>query len=147
LIDNEDNFETLHDKLSLLGAHVVLETVDMIDAGNFQLKQQDNSQATPAPKITSETGKIDWNKPANEIHNLIRGLSPTPCAYFYHDNKKIKVYKAKVFEKENPTTGKINQTKKNLFVECSKDELEILELQLEGRKRMGAEEFLRGFRF
>ncbi len=74
-------------------------------------------------------------------------MSPAPCAYFLRDNKKIKVYKTKVLEKENPTPGKINQSKKNLFVECGKDELEILELQLEGRKRLSAEEFLRGYSF
>jgi methionyl-tRNA formyltransferase len=146
-VEDEDNFETLHDKLSKLGANVVLKTVDMIETGDYKLKRQDNVLATPAPKITPETGKIDWTKPAEEIHNLVRGLSPTPCAYFFHDNKKMKVYKTRLLEKENPVPGKIIETKKNLFIECSKDELEILELQLEGRRRMGTEEFLRGFRF
>jgi methionyl-tRNA formyltransferase len=146
-IDNEDNFETLHDKLSNIGAQAVLETVNIMESGNYQLEEQDNSQASPAPKITPETGKIDWAKPANEIHNLVRGLSPTPCAYFFHDNRKIKVYKTRVVEKENTIAGKIIETKKNLFVECVSNELEILELQLEGRKRMSAEEFLRGYKF
>jgi methionyl-tRNA formyltransferase len=147
LIDDEDNFETLHDKLSKVGAEAVFETVNMIESGEYELKAQDNSLATPAPKITPETGKIDWIKPAEEIHNLVRGLSPTPCAYFFHDSKKIKIYKTRVIKKENTSPGKITQEKKNLFVECGKDELEILELQLEGRKRMSSEEFLRGFRF
>ena len=146
-IDNEDNFETLHDKLSNIGAQAVLETVNIMESGNYQLEEQDNSQASPAPKITPETGKIDWAKPANKIHNLVRGLSPTPCAYFFHDNRKIKVYKTRVVEKENTIAGKIIETKKNLFVECASNELEILELQLEGRKRMSIEEFLRGYKF
>ena len=146
-IDDEDNLETLHDKLSDIGAKAVLETVDMIESGNYKLKGQDNSLATPAPKITPETGKIEWAKPAKEIHNLVRGLSPTPCAYFFHNDKKIKVYKTRVIEKENTIAGKIIAIKKNLFVECGTNELEIIELQLEGRKRMNAEEFLRGFRF
>jgi methionyl-tRNA formyltransferase len=146
-IKNEDNFETLHDKLCDIGALAVLETVDMIELGNYQLEEQGNSQASPAPKMTPETGKIDWAKPANEIHNLVRGLSPTPCAYFFHNNKKIKVYKTRVVEKENTIAGKIIETKKNLFVECASNELEILELQLEGRKRMSIEEFLRGYKF
>jgi methionyl-tRNA formyltransferase len=147
LIDDEDNFAILHDKLGEVGAVAVLETVDLIESGNYHLKGQDNSQASPAPKITPETGKIDWNKPAEEIHNLVRGLSPTPCAYFYYDEKKIKVYRTRVIKKENTSDGKIIQEKKNLFVECGKDELEILELQLEGRRRMNTEEFLKGFRF
>jgi methionyl-tRNA formyltransferase len=146
-IDEEDNFETLHDKLSELGAEAVLKTVNLIDSGSYELKQQDNSLATPAPKISPETGKIDWAKPAEEIHNIVRGLSPTPCAYFFHDNKKIKVYKTKVVKEEATTPGKIIESKKNLFIECGKDKLEILGLQLEGRKRMSAEEFLRGFSF
>ncbi len=146
-IDDEDNFKTLHDKLSEAGAKAVLETVDMIESGNIELKRQDNSLATPAPKITPETGKIDWTKPAGEIHNLIRGLSPTPCAYFYHDSKKIKVYKTRIIWEEKTTPGKIIESKKNLFIECGKDKLEILELQIEGRRRMNAEEFLRGFKF
>ena len=123
-IDNEDNFETLHDKLSNIGAQAVLETVNIMESGNYQLEEQDNSQASPAPKITPETGKIDWAKPANKIHNLVRGLSPTPCAYFFHDNRKIKVYKTRVVEKENTIAGKIIETKKNLFVECASNELE-----------------------
>ncbi len=147
VIEDEDNFETIHNKLSEVGAEAVLETVDMIEAGDYQLKGQDNSLATPAPKITPETGRIDWTKPAAEIHNLVRGLSPVPCAYFFHDNKKIKVYKTKIVKRENTFPGKINSSKKNLIIECGKDELEILELQLEGRKRMSAEEFLRGFKF
>jgi methionyl-tRNA formyltransferase len=146
-INDEDNFETLHDKLKEIGAQTVLETVDLIESGNYDLKGQDNSLATPAPKIIPETGKIDWTKSADEIHNLVRGLSPNPCAYFFHDNKKIKVYKTSVVKMGNPKAGKISQTKKNLFVECGSNELEIIELQLEGRKRMSAEEFLRGYKF
>ncbi len=146
-IDDEDNFGTLHDKLSILGSDVVLKTVDMIESENYKLKHQDNSLATPAPKIIPETGKIDWTKPAKEIQSLIKGLSPTPCAYFFHTDRKIKIYKTRLIEKENPVPGKIIASKKNLFIECGKDELEILELQLEGRKRMNAEEFLRGFKF
>jgi len=146
-IDDEDNFETLHDKLSEVGADAVIETINMIESGNYELKAQNNSYSTPAPKISQETGKIDWNKPAEVIHNIVRGLSPVPCAYFFHEGKKIKIYKTRVVEKENTSPGKIIQEKKNLYVDCIKDRLELLELQLEGRKRMSAEEFLRGFRF
>ncbi len=77
-----DNFESLHDKMSLVGADLVLKTVKIIEEGNYELKIQDNSLATPAPKITKEICEIDWKKSANEIHNLVRGLSPIPGAYF-----------------------------------------------------------------
>jgi methionyl-tRNA formyltransferase len=146
-IHSNDNFETLHDKLSELGAKVVLETVEMIDAGNIQLKKQDDSLASPAPKITKEICKINWNRSAEEIHNLIRGLSPFPGAFFIYNNKLIKIYKSQVVESTNQKPFEISQTKTELIIGCGKNSLKVLELQQEGKKRMKVEEFLRGFSF
>ncbi len=146
-IEEDDDFGTMHDKLSELGAQAVLETVDLIESGDFRLIQQDNSRATPAPKIKPETGKIDWTKPAEEIHNLVRGLSPVPAAYFFYDDKKVKIFKTRVEKKRKTTPGKFIISKANLLIECGENQLEILDLQLEGKKRLNAEEFLRGFRF
>ncbi len=84
-IHPEDNFGTLHDRLSELGADVIMQTISLIESGNYQLLPQDDSLASPAPKITKEICKIDWNKPAEEIHNLVRGLSPYPAAFFIHN--------------------------------------------------------------
>jgi methionyl-tRNA formyltransferase len=145
--DDDDDFGTMHDKLSELGAQVVLETVDLIESGDYQLIEQNNSQATPAPKITPETGKIDWDKKAEDIHNLVRGLSPVPGAYFFYEEKKIKVFKTRVIKKKETTPGNFIVSKTNLLIECGEDQLEILDLQLEGKKRLNTEEFLRGFRF
>ena len=78
----EDNFDSLHDRMSELGAKLVLETVNLIESGNFELKQQNDSLASPAQKITKEICLIDWKKSAIEIHNLVRGLSPNPAAFF-----------------------------------------------------------------
>jgi len=146
-IKPDDNFETLHDKLSELGAEIVLQTVNLIEEGNFELKRQDDSLATPAPKITKEISKIDWNKSASEIHNLIRGLSPIPGAHFIHKEKNIKVYRSQVVERNDLAPGEFLQTKKELQIGCGENALCILELQQEGKKRMGIEEFLRGFSF
>lgn len=143
----EDNFGTLHDRLSELGADVVLRTIEMIESGNYQLLQQDDSLASPAPKITKEICKIDWNKSAEEIHNLVRGLSPYPAAFFTFNEKIIKVYKTEVVKDFNLQPSEFYQTKKELIVGCGKDALRILEIQLEGKKRLGIEEFLRGFTF
>jgi methionyl-tRNA formyltransferase len=142
----EDNFESLHDKLSEIGSRVVLQTIEMIDTGNYELKTQEDSLATPAPKITKEICKIDWNKPAVNIHNLIRGLSPVPGAFFEFKDKIIKVYKSEVVVDKNLKPFEIFQTKTELIIGCGKDSLKILKLQQEGKKRMGVEEFLRGFR-
>ncbi len=146
-IDDDDDFGSLHDKMSELGAKVVVETVRIIEDGNFVLKKQDDSSASLAPKITKEICEIDWNNSAEEIHNLIRGLSPYPGAYFNFKNKIIKIYKTKLLEDKDTKPGQIKQTKTSLIIECGKNSLEILELQQEGKKRMNVEEFLRGFSF
>ena len=143
----EDNFDSLHDRMSELGAKLVLETVNLIESGNFELKQQNDSLASPAQKITKEICLIDWKKSAIEIHNLVRGLSPNPAAFFIYSGKVLKVYKAKVVERNYLKPFQIEQTKKELIIGCGKGALQILELQQEGRKRMSAEEFLRGFSF
>ena len=143
---DEDNLGTVHDKLSDLGAEAVLETVNMIEKGDYNLIAQNNAEATPAPKIIKETGKINWNNSAEDIHNLIRGLSPYPAAYFEFKNKIIKIFKSEVVQ-SSLSPLEIKQTKNELIIGCGKNALRILELQQEGKKRMGVEEFLRGFNF
>jgi methionyl-tRNA formyltransferase len=143
----EDNFESLHDRMSELGAKLVLDTVKLIDGGKYELKQQDDSLASPAPKITKEICLIEWNKSAAEIHNLVRGLSPYPAAYFNFKNKVIKIYKSEIASGMNLKPFQFHQTKTELVIGCGKDALRILEIQQEGKKRMGVEEFLRGFNF
>ncbi|MHB8339136.1 MAG: methionyl-tRNA formyltransferase [Ignavibacteriaceae bacterium] len=146
-IDDEDDFGSLHDKLSVLGAGAVLQTVNLIEHGNVELKKQNDSLASPAPKITKEILEINWNLPAAKIHNLVRGLSPYPVAFFHHKEKLIKVFKTKLSGTEVLMSGEIKQTKDNLFVGCGDSSIEILELQLEGKKRLKTKEFLRGFSF
>lgn len=149
-INPEDNFGTLHDRLSELGADVVLRTIEMIESGNYHLLQQDDSLASPAPKITKEICLIDWNKSAEEIHNLVRGLSPYPAAFFVMNNKIFKVHKTRVttYHSENISSlnpGELLETKKQIYFGTSDGILEILEIQPENRKRIKAEEFLRGY--
>jgi methionyl-tRNA formyltransferase len=143
----DDNFETLHDRMSIVGAELVLKTVKIIESGKYELKQQDDSLASPAPKITKEICLIDFNKSAEEIHNLVRGLSPHPVAYFLHNNKVIKIYKTEIVKDVNLKPFEFHQTKTELIVGCGKDVIRILEIQQEGKRRMGVEEFLRGFNF
>lgn len=146
-ISDEDNFGTIHDKLSILGANAVIETIESINNKNFVLHSQDNALATSAPKILKETGLIDWNKSARDINNLIRGLSPYPGAYFFHKDKLIKIYKASVDISKELIPREIFSTKDELIIGCGVNSLRITELQLEGKKRMNVVEFLRGFSF
>ena len=144
---SEDNFGTLHNKLSLLGAEVVLETVNLIENGTAQMQKQSDELASTAPKITKENMQINWNESAEEIHNLVRAFSPFPGAFFTHHEKLIKVYRTRIDNSMNLAAGKILEKRDQLFVGCSKGSIEILEIQSEGRKKMTIAEFLRGHSF
>jgi methionyl-tRNA formyltransferase len=146
ILDN-DNFGLVHDKLSIIGAEAVMETINLISSGKFTLQNQDGSLATPAPKINKENGLINWNKPAWEVNNLIRGLSPYPGAYFHYNEMLIKIFKASVNKEKVLAPGAIFSGKQELVIGCGQDALSILELQLEGRKKLLSSEFLRGFEF
>jgi methionyl-tRNA formyltransferase len=153
-ITGEMNAGELHDALSEIGSKAVLETVQLIENGKTDPKQQDDAVASPAPKIFKETCRINWNQPVDTIHNFIRGLSPYPAAWTAHNEKVIKIFKSKKMEREfqvsgmnNPDAGIIAAGENQLFIKTADCYLEILELQQEGKKRMSAEEFLRGYRF
>ncbi|RCK73964.1 MAG: Methionyl-tRNA formyltransferase [Ignavibacteriae bacterium] len=137
----------LHDKLAEIGAEIVLHTVRLIEMGKVQPKPQDNSMATPAPKIFKENCRIDWNKSATDIHNLVRGLSPSPGAFTYYDDKVLKIYRTLPHNQQsNQEPGTIVMAEKKLIVATISGDIEILELQLEGKRKLTAEEFLRGSR-
>jgi methionyl-tRNA formyltransferase len=144
---DKDNFGTVHDKLSIIGAEVVIETIDLINSDNFTLQDQDITLASHAPKINKENGLIDWHKPAFNINNLIRGLSPYPGAYFYFKDKLIKIYNGSVNKEKVLKPGEILSSKEELIIGCGKYSLNVLELQQEGRKKLSVTEFLRGFNF
>ncbi len=154
-INDEDDFGSLHDKMMLLGSEVVLKTITLIDSGNYSLTKQNDSIASHAPKITKEICEINWNRSALETHNLVRGLSPDPGAYFHHNGKSYKVFKTKMVEGDQwsvvnnqsnvKSKDKMYQTRKEIFVQTENGVLQIIELQPEDRKRMTAEEFLRGY--
>lgn len=146
IIGEDDNFETLHDKLAVKGAELVVRTLDAIEEGAAKLKIQDDTSATPAPKITRELCTINFTQSALQIHNLVRGLSPYPAAFFFHEEKKIKVFKTKIERDLKLSRGEIKSEDSRLFIGTATESIEILELQLEGRKKLSAKEFLRGYK-
>lgn len=153
-IDDEDNFGSLYDKMRNLGSELVLKTVGLIESQNYQPKTQDKSQISLAPKITKEICQIDWNKSAIEIHNLVRGLSPYPGANFTFNGLNYKIFRTTLYnqiisnEFRKTEIGKPITTINDKILFKTKDEiLQILEIQPEGRKRMTADEFLRGYKF
>jgi methionyl-tRNA formyltransferase len=146
-IKEDETVGEVYEKLMNLGAKVLLKTVDAMAENDFpQIAQDHITDIKHAPKIFKETCKIDWNKTAEEIHNLVRGLSPYPAAYTILHEKVLKIFKTK---KEDTTDSKPYGTydtdgKTYLKFYCKEGALSILELQLEGKKRMNVEEFLRG---
>jgi len=144
-INSDDNFGSLHDKLQSLSIDMVLETIKNIESGKIELIKQDESKVSSAPKITKENSRIDWNQPSEKIHNLIRGLSPYPTAYFIQKSRSYKVFSSKINSSLNLQPGEIVETKKEIFIGTSTTALEITEIQPEGRKRMKSDDFLRGY--
>ena len=132
---------------SIIGAEVVIETIDIIDSGSFTLHNQDDALTSPAPKINKEHGLINWHKSANDINNLVRGLSPYPGAYFFYKDKLIKIYNASVNKEKVLKPGEIFSGKEELIIGCGQNALNVLELQQEGRNKLSISEFLRGFDF
>ncbi len=147
-ISPDENVGELHDDLMRLGAKLALETIRGLASGTLSPKPQDNSLATPAPKIFPDDCKIDFSKPAEVVHNQIRGLSPHPASFtFLPNGERIKVYKARIAnEAETLPSGayKMSDDKKRLFVGTSTTAIELLEIHRENKKRMNVEEFLRG---
>lgn len=151
-IQDDDNAGTVHDKLKETGAALLVKTVNgLINASIREKPQQELTSTVPvthAPKIFTDTCRIDWNKPAREISNLVRGLSPFPAAFTTLEGKLLKIYAAK------PISGAVTGSpgtfetdgKTHLRFAAKDGYIEVKELQLEGKKRMGVEEFLRGFR-
>lgn len=144
----EDNVGSVHDKLMLLGADLTIDTVEHIIKGDLAPVAQDSllkgAEPTPAPKIFRETCRIDWTKPAVEIHNLVRGLSPYPAAWTEIDGNTLKIYATRLTDVAASSIGKIVIEGKKMFVGTCDNLLEILELQPSGKKRMKAVDFING---
>jgi len=146
-IYDTDNVGSLYERMKGKGASLVLKTIQAIDNNTVKtFAQRSSGESKPAPKIFKEDCKIDWEKSAKEVHNLVRGLSPYPTAFFGLNGKNCKLFVTK-FEEGKPegTPSSFKSDNKTyLKVACSDAYLDIVELQLEGKKKMTIEEFLRG---
>ena len=137
---------SLHDKLSVLGGDLLIKTLKGLEAGTIVPEKQDDSQTGEYARMLDKSlGKIDFSMPAKEIERLIRGLNPWPSAYTSYNNKTMKLWKAKVVPGGEAVPGQILAVdKKGFTVQTGDGALQILELQMEGKKRMDAGAFLRG---
>ncbi len=159
-IGEKETAGEVHDRMKEIGAALLVRTVDGLSAGT--LKESPQEHASPlsaqapadpsmlkvAPKIFTETCRIDWNQPVSTVYNLIRGLSPSPGAFTYLDGKLLKIYHCeKGAGKPAIPPGHYASDKKTyLEFACPDGSIQAKEIQLEGKKKMGIEDFLRGYK-
>ncbi len=158
-IGEDETAGDVHDRMKEIGAALLVKTIKGLGDGTLQEKPQSLTSDSPltnhysplkhAPKIFTETCKIDWHKPVNEIYNLIRGLSPFPAAFGFLNDKMLKIYKSKK-EMVPPAVAPgelLTDNKTYLKFAASDGYIHVTEIQLEGKKKMLIDEFLRGYRF
>jgi len=137
----------LSKRLAVLGAEAVAETLARIENGNADVMEQDSSLSTKAPKIAKEDCLIDWSKSAPAVHNFVRGFSPEPGAYTFLGSRMMKIFRTGLtHEEDDLQEGAVKVDGGRLLVACADEFLEVLELQLEGKKKLSSADFLRGAR-
>ncbi len=148
-IHPNDNYGTLSERMGILGSVLLVETINLIESGSASAIKQNDNQATLAPKITKDMTIIDWSRPARELHNLVRGLTPIPSATTIIKGKRIKIQETRVDNDDNGSNylpGEITAIKKSIVsVQTGKGHLLIHRVQLEGKKTMDIGSFMNGF--
>lgn len=147
LIDTKETAGTLHDKLALCGGGLLLKALEEIEAGTAAREKQNDQEATFVKVFDKAMGHLDFKEPAIKLERLIRGLNPWPSAYTYLEGKTLKIWDAEVLPKtEGGEPGEVlNITRDAIVVKTGQDNIALKEIQLEGKKRMSVESFLRGY--
>jgi methionyl-tRNA formyltransferase len=149
-IEPQETAGELYERLALIGAQALLETVDAIARDQTPRSSQSAGEPSPAPKLKKEMGHIDWANTALQVNNLIRGLNPKPGAFTTLEGQTIKIHRARVMEESagGAKPGQVVEAdpRTGIVVSTGEGKLYLQEVQLEGRKRMSSAEFLRGFR-
>lgn len=143
-IDINDTFGDVYYRMSDSGSPLLIETIDKIKSGNLSLLKQDSTLATKAPKIFRTDCLINWDEKAINVHNFIRGLSPVPAAYTTNYDRIFKILKSSLTQNASSIPGKLHAEGKKLFVSASDFDIEILQIQPEGKKPMNALDFING---
>lgn len=151
-IEPGDNAGTVHDKMKDTGAALLVETVKQLTVNNLRPSPQllsTNETLHHAPKIYTETCEINFDKPVEAVHNLVRGLSPYPAAFAFLHGKKLKIYQTEMVEQEPKTQPGQYETDGKTYLQfaCNNGYISVRDIQLEGKKRMKIEDFLKGYRF
>ena len=145
-ITDEDTYDSLHDRLKVLGAELILNNLELYLDGKLEGVPQDENEVTISPNISKEEEHLDFNKTSREVFNHIRGLSSIPGAHFKYNNETVKVYKSKIIRtnsnEENGTI--INISKDSIDIKTSDGAIGILEFQLQGKTRIKVKDYLNG---
>ena len=147
-IDEAETAETLEVKLALAGGRLIVRTLDELAAGRLEREKQDDAASTYVKMIRKEEGQIDWNASALDIERRIRAFYPWPGTYSWHNGGRIKIYAAYVMGMagDAPAGTVVSAADGRIIVACGEGALNITSLQSEGKKRMDAADFLRGYR-
>ncbi|HJV67439.1 MAG TPA: methionyl-tRNA formyltransferase [Geomonas sp.] len=145
-IDPDEDTSSLHDRLSQIGAELLGETLDELAAGRLVPEKQDDTLTCYASMLKKEDGLIDWSKDAATVKNLVRGMTPWPGAYSYLDDKLLKVYRVQTASGSGAPGEVLKAARDGIEIACGNGSVLIVELQLEGKKRLPAAEFLAGCR-
>jgi methionyl-tRNA formyltransferase len=135
---------SVHDRMKVLGGEAVVETVRQIEAGTVDPQPQDDSRATPAPKIHDEDCEIPWETSGEDVHNHVRGLSPYPGAWTMHGDTRLKVYETRRADGDG-APGEVIDTNNRLVVACGEGAVKVVSVQQPGRQRLDATDFLNGY--
>ena len=144
-IGPEENAIELCERLAALGADLLVKTLEGLEHGTIAPQKQDPAEATYAPILKKEDGLIDWSQPAQAIHDRVRGLQPWPGAYTKFRGQTLHIWKSRRREEQSSVAGRLAGLRP-LVVGCGSGSLELVEVQLEGRKRMAASDFANGQR-
>lgn len=139
---------SLHDKLAVLGADALMEAIPLLKAGTAVRTPQGEATTAYAKQLRKEMGQLDFTKPAKELERLIRGFNPWPSAFTFHKERQMKIWSAEVRPSEQPDAlpgTVIGKNREGFLVQTGCDALFITELQLSGKQRMKAGDFLRGY--
>lgn len=135
----------LYERLKYLGASLLTESIDSIARADYSVTPQDNTKASPAPKLFKENTRVDFTQSAQDVHNFVRGLNPFPLAWCRYDGEKMNLYKTTVGTCKKLNPGELHADENGLFAGTDDGAIQLLELQLPGRKRMSGREFANGY--
>jgi methionyl-tRNA formyltransferase len=144
-IRDDDTSLSLGERLAELGARLLVEAIDLVAQGKLAPREQDDARATLAPMVKKEEGAIDWRRPAIEIERAVRAFTPWPSAFTELDGKRLKILAASVEDRSATEPGTILRASDGIFsIATGSGRLRLLEVQLEGKRRLPAAQFLAG---